>query len=34
VEFWRGVVGSDPKWLYFDSKVIDYPELSRVNQRV
>jgi hypothetical protein len=33
VEFWRGVTGSDPKWLYFDSKVIDYPELSRVNQR-
>jgi hypothetical protein len=33
VEFWRGVAGSDPKWLYFDSKVIDYPELSRVNQR-
>ena len=24
---------SDPKWLYFDSKVVDYPELSRLNQR-
>jgi hypothetical protein len=23
----------DPKWLYFDSKVVDYPELSRLNQR-
>jgi hypothetical protein len=33
VEFWRVVVGSDPKWLYFDSRVVDYPELSRVNQR-
>ncbi|HKH47413.1 MAG TPA: hypothetical protein VKM72_22375, partial [Thermoanaerobaculia bacterium] len=33
VEFWRGVAGSDPKWLYFDSKVVDYPELSRVNRR-
>jgi hypothetical protein len=33
VEFWRGVAGADPKWLYFDSKVVDYPELSRVNPR-
>jgi hypothetical protein len=33
VEFWRAVTGSDPKWLYFDSQVVDYPELSRVNQR-
>jgi hypothetical protein len=33
VEFWRGVAGSDPKWLCFDSKVIDSPELSRVNRR-
>jgi hypothetical protein len=33
VEFWNTVTGSDPQWLYFDSKLIDYPELSRVNQR-
>jgi hypothetical protein len=33
VEFWHAVAGSDPKWLYFDSKVVDYPELSRLNQR-
>lgn len=33
VEFWHEVTGSDPKWLYFDSKVVDYPELARVNQR-
>jgi hypothetical protein len=33
VEFWREVADSDPKWLYFDSKVVDYPELSRVDRR-
>ena len=33
VEFWRGITGSDPKWLCFDSKVTAYPELSRLNQR-
>jgi hypothetical protein len=33
VDFWQTVTGSDPKWLYFDSKVADYPELSRVNAR-
>ncbi|MGZ3472408.1 MAG: hypothetical protein ACXVA6_20765 [Isosphaeraceae bacterium] len=33
VEFWHTIMGSDPQWLYFDSKLIDYPELSRVNQR-
>ena len=33
VEFWHGVAGSDPKWLYFDTKLVDYPELSRVNER-
>ena len=33
VEFWHDVTGSDPKWLYFDSKVVDYPELTRLNQR-
>jgi hypothetical protein len=33
VEFWRAVAGSDPRWLYFDSRVADYPELSRVNAR-
>jgi hypothetical protein len=33
VEFWHTVMGSDPQWLYFGSKVIDYAELSRVNQR-
>jgi hypothetical protein len=33
VEFWHGITGQDPQWLYFDSKVVPYPELSRVNQR-
>jgi hypothetical protein len=33
IEFWHAVTGTDPQWLYFDSKLIDYPEMSRVNQR-
>ena len=33
VEFWHAITGADPQWLYFDSRLIDYPELSRVNQR-
>jgi len=33
VEFWHAITGLDPQWLYFDSKLIDYPEMSRINQR-
>ncbi len=33
VEFWHEETGTDPKWLYFDSKVVNYAELSRVNRR-
>jgi hypothetical protein len=33
VEFWHEVAGSDPRGLSFDSKVVDSPELSRLNQR-
>ena len=33
VDFWHTVTGSDPRWLYFDSKVADYPELSRIDGR-
>jgi hypothetical protein len=33
VEFWHDLTGQDPQWLYFDSKVVPYPELSRVNRR-
>jgi hypothetical protein len=32
VEFWKALAGKYPEWLYFDSKVVDYPELNRVNQ--
>ena len=32
VEFWRALTGRYPEWLYFDSKVVDYAELNRVNQ--
>lgn len=33
VEFWHELTDHDPQWLYFDSKLVDYAELSRVNQR-
>src|SRR5262249_8988151 len=33
VEFWHGLTGSDPQWLYFDSRVAPYAELARVNER-
>jgi hypothetical protein len=33
VEFWHELTGSDPSWLYFDSKVTTYPELARLDQR-
>jgi hypothetical protein len=33
VEFWRELTGSDPQWLYIDSKVMTYPELSALNGR-
>jgi hypothetical protein len=33
VEFWQDLTGADPRWLYFDSKLAPYGELSRVNQR-
>jgi hypothetical protein len=33
IEFWHALAGHDPQWLYFDSKVAPYPELSRVNRR-
>src|SRR5215471_5955704 len=33
IEFWHTITGRDPQWLYFDSKLAPYPELSRVNQR-
>jgi len=33
VEFWHDLTGEDPEWLYFDSKVAPYSELSKLNQR-
>ncbi len=33
VSFWHQVTGRDPQWLYFDSKLVPYAELSRVNER-
>lgn len=33
VKFWHAITGHDPQWLYFDSKLVPYSELSRVNQR-
>jgi hypothetical protein len=33
VDFWKATTGTDPEWLYFDSKLTDYAELSRLNQR-
>lgn len=33
VEFWKELTGTDPQWLYIDSKVMTYPTLSGLNQR-
>jgi hypothetical protein len=33
VEFWQEITATDPEWLYFDSKVAPYRELSQLNQR-
>jgi hypothetical protein len=33
VEFWHDLTSHDPQWLYFDSKLTTYSELSRLNQR-
>lgn len=33
VEYRHALAGADPQWLYFDSKVTSYAELSRLNER-
>jgi hypothetical protein len=33
VEFWQGITGANPQWLYFDSKVVPSPELAQLSQR-
>lgn len=32
IEYWKGVTGVKPDWLYFDSKLTTYPVLSRLNE--
>lgn len=32
-DFWRDLTGRDPEWLYFDSKLTNYAELSQLNER-
>jgi hypothetical protein len=31
VAFWHALTDKYPEWLYFDSKLVDYPELNRLN---
>lgn len=33
VEFWNELTGRLPQWLYFDSKLTTYAELSRLNEQ-
>ncbi len=33
VDFWQALTDQDPEWLYFDSKLTTYAELSCLNQR-
>ncbi len=33
VDFWQAMTGHNPEWLYFDSKLTTYAELSRLNER-
>jgi hypothetical protein len=33
VDFWHELTGSNPRWLYIDSKVMTYAELSALNRR-
>lgn len=33
IDFWHQITGHDPDWLYFDSKLVPYAELSRINER-
>jgi hypothetical protein len=32
IDFWRDLMGQNPQWLYFDSKLTTYAELSDINQ--
>jgi hypothetical protein len=33
VDYWNDLTGQNPEWLYFDSKLTTYPELSELNSR-
>jgi hypothetical protein len=33
VDFWHELTGANPQWLYIDSKVMTYAELSALNRR-
>ena len=33
VDYWHELTGRDPEWLYFDSKLTTYQELSQLNAR-
>jgi hypothetical protein len=33
VEYWKDLTGQNPEWLYFDSKLTTYAELSELNAR-
>ena len=33
VQFWHDVAGKNPQWLYFDSKLVPYSELSWLNEQ-
>lgn len=33
VDYWKDLIGQNPEWLYFDSKLTTYPELSELNSR-
>lgn len=32
IDFWRNQMGRNPQWLYFDSKLTTYAELSQISQ--
>ena len=33
VDYWKDLTGRNPQWLYFDSKLTTYEELSELNSR-
>ena len=33
VDYWKDLTGQNPEWLYFDSKLTTYTELSELNSR-